>query len=65
MASDDRKIKTKPSKKTILCQRTRALRMQLRPRLRAARKTSTYLATIAEARGRRRLVPLRPDPAPL
>jgi hypothetical protein len=33
MTSDDGKTKTKPAPKTMLCQRTRALRMQLRPRL--------------------------------
>ena len=52
MASDDRKIKTKPAPKTILCQRTRALRMQLRPRLKAPRKMC--LPAIAEARRRNR-----------
>jgi hypothetical protein len=54
MASDDRKIQTNPAPKNDTLPRTRALRMQLRPRLRAARKTSTYLEAIAEARGRNR-----------
>jgi hypothetical protein len=54
MASDDNKIKADPVQRMMLRPRSRALRMQLHPRPRVARKMPAHLPAIIEARARSR-----------